>query len=480
MAVIYSKLGGCLGVTAKLDPVARTDLWAGVRGLLERLITHLGLGSSLEDPWGAYWGVVVRLSSQEIVLFSWEAWGALCLLDCLRPCLTDLAWLLGWPAGGELLPSPKGRWAVAGGELLPSLERRRVPAWLPAGEELLPSLEGRRVPAWLPAGEELLPSLGGRWAIAWEELLPSLEERRVPAWLPAGEELLPSLEGRRAPAWLPAGEELLPSLGGRWAIAWEELLPSLEGRRAPSWLPAGEELLPSLEGRRVPAWLPAGEELLPSLGGRWAIAWEELLPSLEGRRVPAWLPAGEELLPSPERRWAVAWEVPAWLPAWLLPSLEGRRVPACLPVWAGLLPSLEGGEALACLPACEAELLVRFIALALAIFPSFLLIRILNLFNCLCLTLVNLISLTLSMKPWHSLSLCAEIIDASWVLHSSVCLATLSKMLLIAFTLAWSKSFSAFLIICLALTVFKVDLSLMLTGTRSLWRYLRVKILSFL
>ena len=34
MAVMYSKLGGCLGVTAKLDPLARTDLGAGVKGLL--------------------------------------------------------------------------------------------------------------------------------------------------------------------------------------------------------------------------------------------------------------------------------------------------------------------------------------------------------------------------------------------------------------------------------------------------------------
>ena len=51
MAVMYSKLGGCLGVTAKLGPLARTDLCAGVKGLLERLMTHLGLGSSLEEPW---------------------------------------------------------------------------------------------------------------------------------------------------------------------------------------------------------------------------------------------------------------------------------------------------------------------------------------------------------------------------------------------------------------------------------------------
>ena len=56
MAVIYSKLGGCLGVTTKLGPLARTDLCAGVKGLLERLMTHLGLGSSLEEPWLDLWG----------------------------------------------------------------------------------------------------------------------------------------------------------------------------------------------------------------------------------------------------------------------------------------------------------------------------------------------------------------------------------------------------------------------------------------
>ena len=134
------------------------------------------------------------------------------------------------------------------------------------------------------------------------------------------------------------------------------------------------------------------------------------------------------------------------------------------------MPSPGGREVLACLPACEAKLLglVGVEALALVIFPSFLFSRILYLFNCLCLTLVNLISPTLSMKPWHSLSLCAEIIDASCDLHSSVCLVMLSGILLIAFTLACSKSFSAFLIIFLALSVFEVDLSLMLTGIRSL------------
>ena len=115
-------------------------------------------------------------------------------------------------------------------------------------------------------------------------------------------------------------------------------------------------------------------------------------------------------------------------------------MPHCLTAWDGLLPSLGGRRPLACLPACEAKLveLVGVVALALVIFPSllFLFSRMLYLFNCLCLTLVNLISPILSMKPWHSLSLCVEIIDTSCDLHSSVCLATLSRIQLIAFTLA--------------------------------------------
>ena len=227
MAVIYSKLGGCLGETKKLGPLSRTDLWAGVKGLLDRLMMHLGLGSSLEDPWGSLLGMVgVGLSSQEIALFSWEAWTALCLAECLKPCLPDLPWLLDWPAWELPLPFPREGWVVA---------------W----EDLLPSLGGR----WAVAGGELLPSLGGRWAIAWEELLPSLWGRRAPAWLSAWDKLLLSPGG----SWAVAGGELLSSPGGRWATAWELLLPSL-GRR---WAVAWEELLPSLEGRRMPACLPA-------------------------------------------------------------------------------------------------------------------------------------------------------------------------------------------------------------------------------
>ena len=91
---------------------------------------------------------------------------------------------------------------------------------------------------------------------------------------------------------------------------------------------------------------------------------------------------------------------------------------------------------LACLFVWETKLLDQMVALALVIFPCFLLIRLLILFSCLCFTLINLVSLTLSMKSWHSVSLTPEIIEANWVLQSSVCFATWSKMLLMFLTLA--------------------------------------------
>ena len=64
MAVIYSKFGGCFGETTKLGPLASTDLCALVKGLLDKLITHFGLGSSKGE----------------------EPWGLLCLLGGGRPC----------------------------------------------------------------------------------------------------------------------------------------------------------------------------------------------------------------------------------------------------------------------------------------------------------------------------------------------------------------------------------------------------------
>ena len=71
-----------MGDTAKLGPLARTDLCAGIKGLLGRLMTHFGLGSSEEDPWGSLLGVGGWVPSQElallaweVALFPWEAWG---------------------------------------------------------------------------------------------------------------------------------------------------------------------------------------------------------------------------------------------------------------------------------------------------------------------------------------------------------------------------------------------------------------------
>ena len=57
MAVMYSMLGGCLGDTTRLGPLARTDLCSWFKGLLDKLMMHFGLGSSKEDPWGTLLGV---------------------------------------------------------------------------------------------------------------------------------------------------------------------------------------------------------------------------------------------------------------------------------------------------------------------------------------------------------------------------------------------------------------------------------------
>ena len=52
MAVMYSKLRGCLGETAKFGPLAKTDLCALVKGFLDKFMTHFWLGSLLgEEPW---------------------------------------------------------------------------------------------------------------------------------------------------------------------------------------------------------------------------------------------------------------------------------------------------------------------------------------------------------------------------------------------------------------------------------------------
>ena len=77
MAAMYSKLGGFFGETTKLGLFARTDLCALVKGLLDKLMTQFGLGSSLGEE---QWGLLCLLGGEGLA--SWElvplvAWGTL-------------------------------------------------------------------------------------------------------------------------------------------------------------------------------------------------------------------------------------------------------------------------------------------------------------------------------------------------------------------------------------------------------------------
>ena len=191
MAVMYSKLGGCLGVTAKLGPLAKTDLWAGVKGLLERFMTHLGLGSSLEEPWGCLLGgdgsATFPGGSINLLgsLGGPMGGGAPIALPWSPGCVTSLTWL-GGPKGVRVSSGLRGVLAWEG--VIPSLVAGgRVDA-----RGVLASLGGRVV-----AGDALA-SPGGRavaggalasleWVVfAWEGEVPSLG-----GYLPEKEWFLP-------------------------------------------------------------------------------------------------------------------------------------------------------------------------------------------------------------------------------------------------------------------------------------------------
>ena len=78
---MYSKLGGCLGVTTNLGPLASTDLCAGVKVLLDKLITHFGLGSSEgEEPCGVLCLLGRDLASWEALAWEDATWGT--VLSC--------------------------------------------------------------------------------------------------------------------------------------------------------------------------------------------------------------------------------------------------------------------------------------------------------------------------------------------------------------------------------------------------------------
>ena len=102
------------GGTTKLGPLAKTDLCALVKGLLERLITHLGLGSSVvEEPQG----LLCLLGRGGEGLVSWEL--AL-LVTCEALAWEDPNWealLSAW----EIVLSARGElpaWELLAWELL--------------------------------------------------------------------------------------------------------------------------------------------------------------------------------------------------------------------------------------------------------------------------------------------------------------------------------------------------------------------------
>ena len=131
MAVMYSKLGDCQGVTTKFGTLARTDLWAGVKGLLDKLMNHLGLGSSLEGPLGKpirnsgggidfpgvstvyLGGSVVILGSLPKTLPAWPS---------LITCLTCLGITPSFP-GGKVIHS-LGRTVTFPGRKVSSCQQR--------------------------------------------------------------------------------------------------------------------------------------------------------------------------------------------------------------------------------------------------------------------------------------------------------------------------------------------------------------------
>ena len=126
MAVMYCKLGGYLEETTKLGLLAWTDLCTCVKGLLDKLMTYLGLGPSIGEPWGLLalmlYGVGI-IASLGVVLFAWEVvfppWEAMSLAEHLLPLGNDLPELL--PAQIILL--------LMGGRAAASWELALLVAW---------------------------------------------------------------------------------------------------------------------------------------------------------------------------------------------------------------------------------------------------------------------------------------------------------------------------------------------------------------
>ena len=173
MAVTYSKLGGCLGETTKLGPLARTDLCAGVKGLLDMLMTHLGLGSPMEEPWG----LLLALLTWRVTPFSreaWEDWKALCLSKCLTTWLLQETALYCW---GMSLSAWEAWEKLSLVEHLTAwVETKLLPAW----EETKLLLVWRLLPSWEGPPLDRVLLLG----MCWLHGKPCCPRKRsyLPAW----------------------------------------------------------------------------------------------------------------------------------------------------------------------------------------------------------------------------------------------------------------------------------------------------------
>ena len=246
IASVYSRLGGYLGETAKLGSLARMDLWAWVKGLLDKLITHFRLGSSSVLPVGEPWGLLTlalatcllacgnkgwaALSPWELVLTAWgealTAWvlelsacggSAISLGDCadclgisiihLRTTCLDSAISVGVSPGylrrgvdclvvsilclgttclWRVALSPWELVLAAWGEVLTAWE------WVFSAWEL-PVCGGTVLSPW-----EIVLTAWGEALATWESVLSAQE---LPAW---GEEVLAAWKPGTLPWELPA------------------------------------------------------------------------------------------------------------------------------------------------------------------------------------------------------------------------------------------------------------------------------------
>ena len=164
IAVIYSKLGWCLGVTTKLGPLSSTGLCAGVKGLLYKLITHFGLGSSKgEEPCRVLCLLEKDLASWEALAWGDATWRP--ALSCWETVLSTLgvvpACLEELPARGMCLAwealslaehlTAWGSTALSAWRVMSSGEDWELLAWessLSAGERVLSTRDAWELPAW--------------------------------------------------------------------------------------------------------------------------------------------------------------------------------------------------------------------------------------------------------------------------------------------------------------------------------------------